>query len=244
MPSHLVIVTGGSAGIGEAVLAAAPEGSVRVDVSRRGAAHVCDRHIRADLARPGDWDVAADAIAGVVDETSWERITFVHSAGVLTPIGFAGEVDTIDYTRNVLLNSAAIQVLGHRFLAATAACGARRELLIVSSGAARGAPPGWSSYGAAKAAGEAWVRTVGAEQRIRGGARVIAVAPGVVATSMQAEIRRTDPASFPSVERFRDMHDAGALRDASDVAGGLWRILDDESVGTGDVLDLRDRSDG
>lgn len=244
MEGHLVLVTGGSSGIGRAVLAAAPEGAFRVDISRRGAAGVADRHVAADLADPAGWAAAGSAIEQLVAQTPWRRITFVHSAGVLTPIGFAGEVDTDAYTRNVLLNSAATQVLGQVFLAATEGHPARRDVLFVSSGAAKGAPPGWSSYGAAKAAGEAWVRTVAAEQQVRGGARVIAVAPGVVATAMQEEIRGTGQEAFPAVERFQRMHAAGELREPADVAAGLWQVLDDPSVGSGDVIDLRDRLDG
>lgn len=244
MSAHLVVVTGGSSGLGRAVLAAAPPGAHRVDVSRRGAGDDAEAHIAADLAEVSSWARVGDEIDALISGTRWDRVTVVHSAGVLTPIGFAGEVDTDAYTRNVLVNSAATQVLGHRFVAACVAADTRAEVLFVSSGAARGAPPGWSSYGAAKAATEAWVRTVGAEQQLRGGVRVLAVAPGVVATAMQDEIRSMSSDAFPSVERFQRMHDEGALRDAAQVARELWAVLDGEAHASGAVLDLRSLADG
>lgn len=237
----LVMVTGGSAGLGQALLAAAPRGAHRVDVSRSGPPPEADEHLTADLADPASWGDVGDAIGRLVASATWDRITLIHSAGTITPIGFAGEVDPADYTRNVILNAAAGQILGHRFLAAVREVPARRELALVSSGAARSAYLGWSSYGAAKAAGDQWVKTVGAEQQHRGGARVVSVAPGVVATGMQAAIRDSTEHDFPQVAKFRELHESGVLVDPADAARRFWDLLDDDEIPTGSVVDLRDR---
>lgn len=239
MDPTLLLVTGGSAGIGRAVLRAAPAGTRRVDISRSGADGV-DRHVAADLADPGAWPAVAGAIADEVAACDRGRVVMVHAAGTLAPLGFAGEVGG-RYTDNVLLNAAAGQVLGHAFLAAVLdRDDLRRELVMLSSGAARTAYPGWSAYGAGKAALDQWVRTVGAEQQHRGGVTVCAIAPGVVATDMQSSIRDSDPHDFPHVERFRQLHAEDALRAPDDVARQLWDVLD-RGVETGAVLDLRDR---
>ena len=141
----------------------------------------------------------------------------------------------------MLLNSAAGQVLGHRFLAAVRDLDVRRELVLISSGAARSAYPGWSAYGAGKAACDQWVRTVDAEQTHRGGVLVLSVAPGVVATGMQERIRDTDPRDFPQVDRFHDLHTRGQLVEPDVAADALWALLDDPGVATGEVVDLRSR---
>jgi benzil reductase ((S)-benzoin forming) len=237
---HLVIVTGGSAGLGHALLATAPADAHRVTVSRRPADDVARGHLEADLADPASWARVGDVIDAVATEREWERITCIQSAGTLEPIGFAGEVDPERYQTNVLLNAAAPQVLGHRFLAAVSHLRCRRELVMVSSGAARSDYQGWSSYGAAKAALDRWVSTVGAEQRQRGGVRVLSITPGVVATAMQERIRATDARDFPQVERFRGLHDEGQLADPDAVARRFWAVLDDDEVASGTVLDLRD----
>jgi benzil reductase ((S)-benzoin forming) len=240
----LVIVTGGSAGLGRALLAAAPAGARRVDVSRSGPGSdptLADvHHLEADLGDPSGWDEVGRALDAEIRGQPWERVTVLHSAGTLDPIGFAGEVDTYAYTRNVVLNSAAGQVLGHHVLAAMRDLDARRELVLLSSGAARTAYPGWSAYGAGKAAIDQWVRSVGAEQSRRGGVRVLAVAPGVVETGMQAMIRDTDEHDFPPVARFRELYETGQLEDAGDVARRLWMLLDQDQPATGSVVDLRD----
>jgi benzil reductase ((S)-benzoin forming) len=152
----LVIVTGGSAGLGRALLATAPAGARRIDVSRSGpgsdGALAGVHHLAADLADPASWERVGHELRQEIGGEPWERISIVHSAGTLDPIGFAGEVGADAYTENVLLNSAAGQVLGHHLLAAMRELDARRELVMLSSGAARTAYPGWSSYGAAKSA--------------------------------------------------------------------------------------------
>jgi benzil reductase ((S)-benzoin forming) len=239
----LVVVTGGSAGLGRALLVAAPTGARRVDVSRSGPASDPElgdvHHLAADLADPTGWATVGRELADEVAARPWERICVVHSAGTLEPIGFAGEVDAAAYTRNVLLNSAAGQVLGNHVLAAMRGLDARRELVLVTSGAARTAYAGWSSYGAGKAAADQWVRVVGAEQQVRGGVRVLSVAPGVVATGMQAAIRETDERDFPNVSRFHELHAEDQLEAADDVARRLWALLDDPDIPSGSVVDLR-----
>jgi benzil reductase ((S)-benzoin forming) len=234
----LVVITGGSRGLGRAIALTAPAGSTVLEVSRTGGTPGTE-HVAADLADPGAWARVSDQVAAAVARRDWDRIVLVHAAGVIQPIGFAGEVSATAYATSVLVNSAAGQVLGDRFLAAVRDLGSRRQFCWISSGAASSAYPGWSAYCAGKAAADHWVRTVGAEQRLRGGVEVCAVAPGVVATDMQAAIRATDERDFPAVERFRSLHADGALRDADDTARQLWAVLD-AGVTPGDVLDLRD----
>jgi benzil reductase ((S)-benzoin forming) len=210
-----------------------------IDISRRGAAG-CE-HFAADLADPDSWRRVADLFAAERAGFGGERIVFVHSAGTLDPIGFAGEVDAAAYARQVLLNSAAAQVLGDAFVRAAATSSAPCTLLFVSSGAATNVYEGWSAYGAGKAAVDQWVRTVGAEQKRRKSrCRVVSVAPGVIETPMQEQIRGMTEESFPSVERFRELHRAGALRDPVDAARDLWNLIARDTFANGAVLDLRE----
>ena len=237
---HLVIVTGGSSGLGRALIDTAPAGSTRVDVSRSGHGGPEVRHVRADLTDPVSWAEVGAVMEDLVSATDWDRITLIHSAGTLTPIGYVGETDSDAVTANVLLNSASGQVLGHRFLAAVRGLTCRRELVMVSSGAARHAVAGWATYGAAKAAIGQWVGAVGQEQADRGGAMVLSVAPGTLATPMQEQIRATDPSDFPRVQQFRERYEAGELADPDEIAGRLWKVLDDARLETGGAVNLRD----
>ena len=238
MPGSLVFVTGASSGIGQALARAVPwQGARVVNLSRRAAPGL--EHFGADLADPASWPRVAELFARELKGNAVEQALFAHSAGTLEPIGFAGEVDAAAYARQVLLNSAAPQVLGDAFLRAARETRARCTLLFISSGAAHNVYEGWSAYGAGKAAVDQWVRTAGAEQARRGGrVRVLAVAPGIVETAMQAQIRASAARDFPEVARFQQLHENGELTTPDAAAAQLWKLLEGDFE-NGAVLDLR-----
>ncbi len=239
MSATLLIVTGASSGLGLALARKHPFSDARViDVSRRGGTGF--EHVRADLATAEGWRAADRLFEQEVAGFAGERVVFVHAAGTLEPIGFAGEVEPEAYRRQVLLNSAAPQILGDAFLRAARQTAARCEVIMISSGAARSVYAGWSAYCAGKAALDQWVRTAGAEQRLRGDRiRLLAVAPGVVATPMQERIRRTPERDFPEVRRFVELHGRGELRNPEEAARDIWALLD-RDLENGAVVDLRD----
>jgi benzil reductase ((S)-benzoin forming) len=242
MPTTIAWISGASSGLGAALAAAAPGGDTRlIDISRSGAEGI--EHVPADLADPDTWSAVEVHFLAQLGEFTGTRAVFIHNAATIEPIGFAGEVDSGAYRAAVLLNAAAPQYLGHAFLRAvnTAPFDGRADLVIVTSGAASTPYAGWSSYSAGKAAVDMWVRTAGEEQRRRGSrCRVLAVAPGVVDTAMQARIRQASPEDFPTVERFHDYHRSGRLVPPEDAARGIWDLLDTD-IDNGAVVDLRTR---
>lgn len=240
MTSSLIFISGASRGIGEAMARTVPWDDARVIGINRSKPEAVTEHVELDLADPASWPLAGDLFRSEVAGFKGQRIAFIHAAGALAPIGFAGEVPTVSYVTNVLLNSASPQVLGHVFIEAVRdVTSAERHLVMFTSGAAKSVYPGWSSYGAAKAAVDQWVRDVGAEQDQRGGVRVLAVAPGTVDTGMQSQLRETSESDFPSRQKFVDLHAGGKLADPTDVARDIWSLLG-KGLGNGTILDLRD----
>lgn len=241
----IVWISGGSSGIGRALIDNVPWADARIiDISRSG--HPDVEHVQADLADPAGWEVVRAAFRRELEGDAQDvgRAVFVHAAATLDPIGFTGEVDPTGYERQVLLNAASPLVLGDAFIRATVAAAVPADLVQITSGAATSVYEGWSAYGPSKAAVDHWVRTAGAERDRRGTrCRVLSVAPGVVATPMQAEIRRTPEEDFPNVERFVELHDSGQLRDPDETARQLWRLLDGDHP-NGAVVDIRDLDAG
>jgi len=238
--SGLVVATGGSRGLGAEILHQVPFPARTIDVSRTPpGGNASHEHVVADLATEAGWRRAADLFESELGRHANERVVFVHNAGTLDPIGFAGEVDAAAYGRNVLLNSAVPQILGDAFLRAASRHGVDGTLVMISSGAAHKVYEGWSSYCAGKAAVEHWVRTAGAEQARRAGCRVLSIRPGVVDTVMQDQIRATDARDFPEVARFVERHRTGGLRPAADVARDLWALIERRPE-NGSVLDESD----
>ena len=126
---------------------------------------------------------------------------WVNNAGVLEPIVPLRDADPADVARHVAVNvvgvaNGTIAYLRHRH-----ARGGGGALVNVTSGAAATVYQGWAAYGASKAAVDQLSRVVAAEEAASG-VRVLAIAPGLVDTDMQALIRATDPAAFPAVRRF------------------------------------------
>jgi benzil reductase ((S)-benzoin forming) len=235
--ANLVFITGGSSGIGAAMARGVPYPDARViNVSRRALAGY--EHYEANLSDPATWRGVGDLFAREIKEFAGERVVFVHSAGTLQPIGYAGEVSTDDYERQVLLNSASPQVLGDAFLRAARETQAECHVVMITSGAAFTVFEGWSAYCAGKAAMDQWVRTAGAEQARRGSrCRLIAVAPGIVETAMQEEIRAASSGDFPSVEMFVEFHAKDQSREPEEAAREIWSLLDRE-LENGAVVDL------
>jgi benzil reductase ((S)-benzoin forming) len=243
MSDTIVWITGASSGIGAALVEACPFDDAQVFNIARSAGTTAAEHVPADLADPSGWAAVEAHLLSQVGGFAGRRLVFVHNAGTLDPIGFAGEVDSAAYRAQSVLNAAAPQALGHAFLRAIAGFRGEAHLLLLSSGAATSPYPGWSSYCAGKAAVEMWVRTAGMEQRLRAergeaACRIVAVAPGVVATGMQEQIRAADASEFPNVEKFRGLHERGELVAPEDAARGIWGLLD-RDLENGAVVDLR-----
>lgn len=238
MTNALIWISGASSGIGRALVGSVPWERARIiGINRRPAEGT--EHLGADLSDPASWTAVGESFRRELASFVGERVVFVHAAGTLEPIGFAADVDPAAYRANVVLNSAAPQVLGQLFLAAAGPVEADRHLVMITSGAARSVYPGWTSYGAGKAAVDQWVRNAGAEQDVRGGVRVVSVAPGTVDTGMQAQLRSTTEDQFPSRQKFVDLHADGRLTAPEDVARDIWALLD-AGLDNGAVVDLRD----
>jgi len=234
----LAVITGASRGIGAGIAAAAGAGGAIVATCNRTASDGSNQ-LTIDLGDPASWPVFADWLDELVDATEPSQIVFVHNAATLTPIGFAGEVDPAGYRANVLLNSAAPQVLGDAAIRTARRTKTPTVLVQLSSGAAKHPYPGWTSYCASKAAVDMWVRSVGVEQAERENlVRALSVSPGVVAIEMQAEIRSSDKTAFPNVERFKGLHDDGALADPTEVGAKIWMLAMSTDWDNGTVGDL------
>jgi NAD(P)-dependent dehydrogenase (short-subunit alcohol dehydrogenase family) len=166
-----------------------------------------------------------------------DRALLVNNAGALAPIGLTGTLDANAITHAVALNVATPLILANAF-AATRIDGTERRILHISSGAARTPYAGWNIYCATKAALDHHARAVAAEGIA--GLRIASVAPGVVDTDMQAEIRAVDNNRFPLRDRFVAMQAQGYLTPPEAAAGKLvdWALGD--AFGCEPTADVRE----
>lgn len=238
MAEALIWITGGSSGIGRAMVETVPFSSATViNISRSPCPGVVN--LSLDLSDPLSWGKVACSFEREMLSHDGSTVILVHAAATVQPVCFAEDAEHLEAVRSVLLNSAVPQVLGSAFLSATRGRpNLKRVAIFLSSGAASHPYEGWSFYGAGKASIEQWVRTTGAEQRMRGGALLLAVAPGVVDTPMQQAARSAKAENFPQRERFVELHATGQLTDPNSVARRIWSLLY-VNYPSGSILDLR-----
>ena len=155
------------------------------------------------------------------------RLGLVNNAALLEQ-GSTEELKAEALARALLVGSAApTRLMGW---ALGAAPRVPLRIVNVSSGAASSPYPGWSAYCMGKAALDMASAVLGLEleevPRLAGrDASVVSYAPGVVDTAMQAEIRASDPASFPRRARFVELHTRGELVEPSRPAAEIADLL-------------------
>lgn len=238
------ILTGHTRGLGTAIAVELLGRHIPVlGIARRRNADLAQRfpagleQVELDLADTGsleDWLAGGTLAAFLAGSPS---VLLINNAGVVQPIGPLTAQDAVSIARSVAINVTAPLILSQAIIAASPSAQDRR-ILHVSSGAGRSAYPGWSIYCATKAALDHHARAVVLDQLP--GVRICSLAPGVIDTDMQAEIRSASLDNFPLREHFEAMKRDGALTSPAGCARRLVDYLLDERFGDAAVGDLRD----
>jgi len=246
MTDTVAILTGASRGLGQALAyGLAREGTQLITLARTARPELA-AHARArgcilqehtvDLSDPAAIESAAGQVLSALPRDA-RRYLLINNAGTLGPVG-PGPHPAQDIAAALQVNVTAAMVLTGHFIRATDGMAATRRILNISSGAGRGAVAGWGVYCASKAALDMYTQCVKLEQG-SDGARIVSLAPGVIDTAMQAEIRATDPAAFPSLSRFTGLHANGQLSAPEAVAARILAYLDRDDFGQTEIDDIR-----
>jgi len=248
----LYIITGASRGLGAALAEALVDPGHRLICMARSRAPLVALRRRArlqgcrvaalavDLGDPEKAVAALKRALASVDESSCSSACLINNAGVVEPIGPAVKLLPGDISAGVQVNLAAPMALTAAFLRLTADWSASRKVLNISSGAAHKAYAGWSIYCATKAALDQFTRCLALEQAGRpNGAKVVALAPGVIDTAMQTAVRGATSEDFAELPRFIELKESGQLATPQDAAQRLLRYLERADFGVKPVDDAR-----
>lgn len=247
---HLTVVTGASRGLG---LAMAQQ------LLQPGALVLCIARQRSDALEAQAQDVGAvleqwradlaDAAPVAQQLTVWLQArspqhlasaTLINNAGVIAPLMAVRDSDPRALAQALRVGLEATLLLSAAFLNATRDWVVPRKVLNISSGLGRRAMASSAAYCAAKAGMDHFSRCLALEEAaLPHGARVCSLAPGVIATDMQLQLRSADPTHFPDLPTFRRLHADGHLSSPQDAAHRVLAYLKSADFGQDAVGDVR-----
>ncbi|HEY0955660.1 MAG TPA: SDR family NAD(P)-dependent oxidoreductase [Roseateles sp.] len=232
---HLYIVTGSSRGLGAALVRQLGQpGNTVLGIARRADPALPAEQWTLDLADP--LPAAARLQTWLRAHTGWHSATLINNAALLSEPGPLAATDLAQLSAALRVGLEAPTLLSRVFLAETNGVPQRR-ILNISSGLGRRAMAGSASYCAVKAGLDHLSRALALEAPDVG---VASLAPGVIDTDMQVQLRGADPASFPEQARFQGLKDGGQLQTAEGTADAIVRFLMRPDFGKTVVCDIRD----
>lgn len=253
MSKTLTIITGASKGMGHAIaqqLLDAGDNSTVLAISR-SASEALATHAQSCNATLIQWHADlndAQSIAPklaqwlqVQQSHTWQTVQLINNAGMIPSIAPLSGTSAADIARGMRVGLEAAMILSSCFLSATKHWPGQRKILNISSGLGRRALASQAVYCAAKAGMDNFTRCVALEEAlVPNGAKVCALAPGVIDTGMQEQMRNTSADHFPGVERFQDLHAQNQLQSPEQAAQLVLAYLQRANFGEHAIGDVRD----
>ena len=248
----LSVVTGASRGMGAALAEQllADAGHTVIGIARRAndalAAVAAQsgatlEQWQADLAEPVGVAARLHGWLAARGGALFSQATLVNNAGVVTKIGPLEDCSVEELSSALRVGLEAPLLLTAAFLRATARWRGERRVLNISSGLGRRAMAGQATYCAAKAGMDHLSRAVALDQALLGnGAKIVSLAPGVIDTDMQTQLRSSSGAGFPEQPMFVKLKESGQLTSSRDAAARLVAYLGRADFGASPVADVRD----
>ena len=196
---------------------------------------------QADLSEPAPVAQRLAEWLAALEPQHLASTTLINNAGVISELTPLRDAQADDLARALRVGLEAPMLLCAAFLGATQGwTQLPRKVLNVSSGLGRRAMASSSAYCAAKAGMDHFTRCLALEEKLLAhGAAVCSLAPGVIDTAMQVQLRGASAAQFPDQHGFAALHEKGQLSSPADAAGRLLAYLNRPDFGAEPVADVR-----
>ncbi|MDO8321233.1 SDR family NAD(P)-dependent oxidoreductase [Rhodoferax sp.] len=253
MQRHLFILTGASRGMGRAMaeqllakenhvlcISRHPESSL-VSVAEQN--HGILEQWALDLSQSEHAARRLKTWLDLLDPAQIKSVTLINNAGVIPTITPVSASEPAEFAAAMRINLETPMLLTAVFLHATQGWTVPRKVLNISSGLGRRPMASQAAYCAAKAGLDHFTRCLALDEaRLPQGARVCSLAPGVIDTDMQLQLRSANAASFPDQAGFAQLKSAGQLSAASDAAKRVLAWLARPDFGQQVIADVRDHT--
>jgi NAD(P)-dependent dehydrogenase (short-subunit alcohol dehydrogenase family) len=251
MKKHLYIITGASRGMGLAMaeqllaqgyrvlcISRNKNSALMTNAKQQG---YCLEQWTLDLF---DTQHAAECLKlwlSSLDQNVFASITLINNAGVIPTIAPLSASNCNELACALRVGLEAPMLLTAVFLKATESMSIPRKVLNISSGLGRRPMASQSAYCAAKAGLDHFTRCLALDEaRLPNGARVCSLAPGVIDTDMQNQLRSTDASNFPDQGSFVQLKLNGNLSSAQAAAARVLAWLQRPDFGNQPVADVRE----
>ncbi len=250
MQRHLFILTGASRGMGLAMAEQLLVGDHHLLCMARHPASSLDALAERNKCPLEQWalDLAQSENAAArlktwldqQDPQHFLSATLINNAGMIPDLVPLRASDPAQLVRSLRVGLEAPMLLTAAFLHATEPWCAPRRVLNISSGLGRRPMASQAAYCAAKAGMDHFTRCLALDEAIIvNGARVCSLAPGVIDTDMQLQLRSADAASFPDQSSFAQLKARAQLSSASAAAKQVLAWLARPDFGEPAVADVR-----
>lgn len=251
MAQHLYILTGASRGMGLALANQLLHRGATLLTISRNPAHMLHAQAVAHNAGLYQWSYDLSVPQGAADQLlqwlpqQWQRqpplsATLINNAAIIPTIAPLSASDWSQIGSALRVGLQAPMLLTSAFLQATQDWCIPKKVLNISSGLGRRAMASQATYCAIKAGLDNFSSSVALEESLKPhGARICALAPGVIDTDMQVQLRSACIASFPDAQRFADLQAQGLLTSAQDAATQVLAWLDRMDFGSQVIADVR-----
>ena len=250
MTQHLYILTGASRGMGLAMAQQLLKpGNVLLCISRNVNPDLATAAQKADVPLAQWTQDLADG-AGASDRlrewlnsqnpADFASVSLINNAGVIPPIVPLRQSNPADLALALRVGLEAPMALSAAFLGGTHSWPVPRKVLNISSGLGRYPMASQAGYCAAKAGMDHFTRCLALDEALHAnGAKVCALAPGVIDTDMQVQLRGASGEAFPDQSKFLQLKAQGQLSSPEAAAENVLRFLASADFGREPVADVR-----
>jgi len=249
--SRLTIITGASRGLGRAMAEQLLQPGQRLLCISRQADEALAARAREAGAELEQWQQdLADPVPAAARLSTWlqgldakafDSATLINNAGTISRPRPLSQAMAAELAHALRVGLEAPMLLCSAFLGATQGWRAERRVLNISSGLGRNAMASQAPYCAAKAGMDHFSRAVALEEQgAANGAKIVSLAPGVIDTDMQVQLRESDLEMFPDRVRFERLKAEGQLDTPATAAAKVLAYLGRADFGSKPVADVRD----
>lgn len=169
-----------------------------------------------------------------------KKIILINNAGIVGDIKHGGRIDSQSIISCYNINTIAPAILTNNFMA-NYSNDTEKLIINISSGAGRTPIDGWSIYCSSKAGIDMFSQVLHEEIKIENNnCTILSLAPGIIDTDMQVNIRSSAANDFSNIEKFIEYKKEGDLASPDFTAKQVLQFINNPKLASDTLCSVRD----